>query len=173
MEVLEHPTIKGLFSTLEGEILTNFSSRRRIINARRGTSEYGYYKVIDFKHPETGIWTSQYEHIFVCAIFYPSVSTEGTEVNHIDLNKLNNHPSNLERVSRSENRKHAYRTGANSLSKKIGEENPGAKLNWVSVGIIRDAADAGFSALAIAKYFKMSGSMINNIVKNKSWVLHS
>lgn len=49
-------------------------------------------------------------HRLVATVFVPN--TEGKlEVNHIDGKRLNNNAINLEWVSRSENQKHAFRTG--------------------------------------------------------------
>jgi hypothetical protein len=51
-------------------------------------------------------------HIQKLKAFKPNKSNDGrTTANHIDGNKLNNHISNLEWVTRSENTKHAYKLG--------------------------------------------------------------
>jgi hypothetical protein len=57
-------------------------------------------------------------HKLVAIAFIPNDQNK-KEVNHIDGNKLNNHISNLEWVTRSENAQHGWRTGlfeANRLS---------------------------------------------------------
>lgn len=51
----------------------------------------------------------------------------GYEINHIDGNKLNNHYSNLEAITASENIKHAFKLGLNP--KKLGEKNSQSKIS--------------------------------------------
>ena len=57
-------------------------------------------------------------HRLVATAFIPNPEAK-TRVNHRDGNKLNNHVDNLERVTQSENMKHAYATG---LQKVIPEQ---------------------------------------------------
>jgi hypothetical protein len=69
-------------------------------------------------------------HRMVAAAFIgPS---EGKEVNHKDGDKRNNHYSNLEYVSRSENMRHANRMGL--APKPRGEDHPLVKLTDAQVG---------------------------------------
>ena len=49
-------------------------------------------------------------HRLVAGVFLGQCPT-GHDVNHRDCNKTNNHVSNLEYVTRSENAKHAYKNG--------------------------------------------------------------
>ena len=56
-------------------------------------------------------------HRLVADAFYDG-DHKGLDVNHIDGNKTNNHISNLEWCSRSENIKHAYATGLKVDSRK-------------------------------------------------------
>lgn len=60
---------------------------------------------------------------------------DGLEINHIDGDKLNNCPTNLEYCTRSENLKHAYRTGLEKAKK--GQDGNTAKLTNEQVFEIR------------------------------------
>jgi len=70
-------------------------------------------------------------HRLVASAFIPNPNSL-PEVNHMDGNKLNNHFTNLEWVSRSENILHGIRTG---LIKKSMPERCGSK-HWRSIPVI-------------------------------------
>jgi len=93
---------------------------------------------------------------------------DGKEVNHVDGNKLNNRPSNLEYVTHLENMQHAYQTG---LSKtQIGVENINSKLTETDVLEIRAAyAAGGVAQQKLAGKYCVSQNIICNIVRRKIW----
>lgn len=73
-----------------------------------------------------------------------------SDVNHKDGNKLNNHPSNLEWMSRSENLYHALRTGLHDNPEMpiVGiHEKTGKRLYFVSQAA---AGRAGFTQANIS-----------------------
>ena len=51
-------------------------------------------------------------HRLVAMAFIPNTDDSKNEVNHLDLNKLNNKVENLQWVSPSENKRHAHANGA-------------------------------------------------------------
>lgn len=53
----------------------------------------------------------KYVHRLVARVFHERTEYCGTEVNHIDGNKLNNHYTNLEWVTRKQNVQHAIANG--------------------------------------------------------------
>ncbi len=69
----------------------------------------GYYLKANLRTGSTYMQTAV--HRLVAAAFCPRQRPDQTVVNHKDGNKLNNHYSNLEWVTHSENMKHAHEAG--------------------------------------------------------------
>lgn len=103
-----------------GYQVSNYGNVRSLHNNRHGigvTSHIlkpaidkttGYSKVSLWKN---GKGATKSVHRLVAESFLNTPKQNETDVNHIDGNKLNNRASNLEWCTRSENEKHAYKTG--------------------------------------------------------------
>lgn len=113
-----------------------------------------------------------YVHQIVALAFIPNPSGH-KEVNHIDCNTLNNHASNLEWVSHSENIKHAWDNGMMShriMNPRRGEDAPSAVLNADRVLEIRNAySNRNNSYRRLAKEYGVSSSCIQSIIERKTW----
>lgn len=106
-------------------------------------------------------------HVLVANAFVENPSYL-LEINHKDGRKENNHWTNLEWVTRSENLLHAFSIGLR-ISKK-GEKSNLSKLKERDILEIRRlAAEGGRSHVEIAKLYKVSGMCIGLIVSKKSW----
>jgi hypothetical protein len=102
-----------------------------------------------------------YLHRLAARAFLPN-ETEKKEVNHKDFNKSNNHISNLEWVTHSENQKH---------SAKFGEENKTSKLSNQDVAFIKGnyiPYSKEFGAVALSEKFGVSKQLISRISLGKS-----
>lgn len=98
---------------------------------------------------------------------FNGVRPKGLEVNHIDGNKANNTPENLEYVTRSENAIHAIRTGLRVVPN--GERNGSARLTAEKVLEIRRLGASGQSKRAIARLFGVSESNVSQIIFRQIW----
>lgn len=100
--------------------LSRVKSNRRIVNRRGNTTRIVPEKVLTqclqsqgymvVGMSNEGVSKKARVHILVATAFVPN-PLNLPEVNHKDGNKLNNLPPNLEWCTRSDNLKHAYRTG--------------------------------------------------------------
>lgn len=93
------------------------------------------------------------------------------EVNHKDGNPANNHVSNLEWVTRSENHRHAYRVlgRKSNLTHPRGEDHHAAKLNRHQIGVIRRARSFGCTQQFLADIFGVSQSLVSYISRGQRW----
>jgi len=90
----------------------------------------------------------------------------GLEVNHIDGNKLNNAPGNLEYITRGENIRHAYSMGLRE--RKRGARGACAKLTVEQVREIRGLKGAMHYA-DIGKQYGVGPSAISSIMNRQTW----
>ena len=107
----------------------------------------------------------EYIHRLVAKTFLPGIHGKN-EINHKDGNKSNNHISNLEWVTHSENQHHAYRilkTLKLNFPCSRGENNPMAKLTHQIVEKIRMEYLAGTTQRKIAEKYGIVQSHVSSI----------
>jgi hypothetical protein len=104
-------------------------------------------------------------HRLVGVGFVPGYE-DGLSINHIDGNKTNNKPDNLEWVSMARNAQHAWEIGLVDLR---GENNPGHKLTTKQVVYIRRLLSQGVTPHTLAVVAGISDGMIYRIRDGKSW----
>ncbi|MBR1807189.1 MAG: NUMOD4 motif-containing HNH endonuclease [Selenomonadaceae bacterium] len=152
------------------EGLYQVSNRNRMKSFRYGVEKLhltypnkdGYLKVGMTKD---GKKKSFIFHVLVAQAFVPNPDGK-PEVNHIDGNKQNNRPENLEWVTHHENMKHAWRNG---LYEKVrGKRSPRAKItNDDDIRYIRRVYTPGhpeFGAKPLAKKFGLSTTAMQGII---------
>ena len=106
-------------------------------------------------------------HRFIMECLLGREIKEGYVINHIDGNKGNNLPSNLEEVTISRNTKHAYE---NNLAKaKKGSDNTQSKLTQKDVEKIFELRRDGEKVSSIAVMFEISPKTVYAILSKKRW----
>ena len=93
------------FITEEGEVYSMKYGKKRLLKQQE---HYKGYKVVSLTVNNKK--TTLKIHRLVACAFLPNPENK-EQVNHIDGNKKNNHVSNLEWSTQSENQIHAHRTG--------------------------------------------------------------
>jgi hypothetical protein len=104
-------------------------------------------------------------HRLVAMAFVDGYSPE-LSVNHINGNKLDNRPENLEWVTVAQNTKHQWRTGLVDLR---GENQPTHKLTQRQVIHIRKALKLGVPSNSLSIIAGVNSSTIHLIKQGKRW----
>lgn len=113
-----------------------------------------------------GKFTYPRVHRLVASAFIPNPDNK-LEVNHIDGDKSNNNVNNLEWCTKSENMRHAYKTG---LMYKKGKRLLRHKLNISDVIEIKNMLKSGrFTQLEIATKYGVAKSTIGSINIGQRW----
>lgn len=157
------PEYEGLYSiTEDGDVFGHKYNRflKPALNRR------GYRRVDLYKN---GKGRTSKIHRLVSITYIPNTENK-REVNHIDGNKLNNHISNLEWCTRSENLKHAFKNNLHKIDTKIGEDHNNAKLKEVDVIEIRRLLkDTNMTQKQIGIDFGVRQATISLIKLRKLW----
>ncbi len=119
------------------------------INGRSGYKDVEF--IVDGKR------RNMYVHRIVYAYFKGPL-TQGLTINHINCDKTDNRPENLEQISISDNIKHA-----------VKHDKYSRKLDRYKVKEIRELAKKGISQRKIAKQYSIAQPMVCNIVNNNTW----
>lgn len=108
-------------------------------------------------------------HRLVAEHFIPNPASK-PQVNHKDGDKTNNHVSNLEWCTMSENIKHSFDNGFHKPPDNVGQNNSKAKLKTVDVINIRDDSPKTFKERkAVADKHGVSEATIWQIVTRQTW----
>lgn len=162
--------IKGFEDSHEVSNLGNIRSLSRTINRKGGRSlnlkgkaiasfVSSGYKQVTLKNKHKFL-----VHRLVAEAFLERKENQ-SQVNHIDGNKLNNHVSNLEWCTPSENIAHA-------LSKKDwirGSKNACSKITEKDIPEIFRLRLMGFSCKSIGEKYGVSLDLISRIIKRERW----
>lgn len=139
-------------------------TRKSPINKKPRKNLDGYYGYFLYSEDKKYHWRSA--HRLVAAIFIPNIDNK-PHVNHIDGNKKNNHVSNLEWCTVSENHKHAYKNG---LMSKKGEKHHFRKLSDKDVLEIRNNFSGKHGdQILLAKKYGVCKATVCSILKKNHW----
>lgn len=130
-------------------------NRTKIISMCIGSSGYPTVKVWDGEKNRT-----KSLHQLV-ALTYLGECPEGYQVNHIDGDKMNNDPSNLEYVTRQDNIRHSFAELDRDISSKLSEEDV--------INIRKAAKERTLTVKEIVKKFNISVGTYYNIKNKVTW----
>lgn len=143
---------KDYFVDMEGRVYSRRKFNKLTELKQQKTGYKGYVKVRINKK-------DQFVHRLV-AIAYLSNPENKETVNHLDGNKLNNHVSNLEWSTRSENSKHAYDIGLHKPYTAIKDKgNNKFYREWCEL------LETGKSFRSIGKQYNVSHHTVSRTVK--------
>ena len=153
---------EGLYQISNTGLVKSLHSTKTIIlveyKDRDGYSLVGLHK--------GGSQTTFRVHRLVATHFIPNVNNKPT-VNHIDGNKSNNSLTNLNWMTDREQYIHAKSTG---LRNDVGESNPSARLNDISVKeIVNLLKNTNYTQVEIASMFGVKRKAISEICRGVNW----
>jgi hypothetical protein len=155
------PDLNGLYEASNFGEIRSFTAMSKGSTLRQQINNSGYKRVmISFLRKYA------YVHHLI-ALTYIGERPIGYDINHINGNKLDNRPENLEYITRKENMAHAKRLG---LHDNRGEKHYGSKLSEEDVIMIRQAHSlCGLSVSEIMSAYDVDDATIRDVLSRKTW----
>jgi len=151
------PEYGGLYKVSNtGKIFSRKTGRLRKLTLNHD----GYHRVALVYKGKRKSWMV---HRLVMLLF---VGPSDLTVNHKDSNRSNNHLSNLEYMTHSENILHGYRQG--NITQK-GEHNPKCKTKESTVVEVWKLLQEGLKPKEVSEITGVSRSIVYDINSGKSW----
>jgi hypothetical protein len=141
MNIKDYPNYR---ITEDGKVINNKTNKE----LKPRIDKYGYYKV---SLSYNGICKENRVHRLLALSYLPNPENK-CDVNHIDGNKGNNHLSNLEWATRSENLKHAFKNKLKIITNKqrvLIKERSSKKVLNTQTGILYNSAVEASKLLGI------------------------
>lgn len=129
-------------------------------------------KYLSFNMTFRGEMRSVYAHRMIAIAKHGPPPAPLMEADHVDGNKFNNTPANLQWVKRSENQRRAYGLGLKKPSAIIGQpgsSNHQSRLGDDQVRLIHRDGVRGVPAAELAKAYGVSTNAIYNILAGRRW----
>lgn len=155
--MIKIPYLKHYYISEEGKVYSDYGGRVKELKCR--VNGHGY---LDIK-----LQGKTYKVHRLVAEFYVPNTENKPQVNHIDGNKLNNHYSNLEWVTNSENQRHAYATGLNKIKAPGNRALTEDQANELRERYVKE----GLSTRKLADLYGISLSSVKDIIKGKYYNL--
>ena len=160
MKWIEYEEFENLYKVSEyGEVLSVRTGKL----LKGSLDSYGYPIVLLCNK---GFKRSRLVHRLVAKTYIPNPENK-PQVNHIDGNKRNNHVSNLEWCTNSENQKHAHAIGLARSQK--GTNNNANKLSKTEVLTIKDYKTKGMRPTEISRVMGFPLPRVKNVYYGQSW----
>jgi hypothetical protein len=161
IEMTPIPNYENYFATKNGDIFSN--KRGKLIKLTpRKNKKARYFSVILYSN---GLKKGMFIHRLIAFTFLEKPHNEKTEVNHKNLNKLDNSVDNLEWISHSDNVKHHDLLNGRRVR---GSKTRMAKLTVYQVIEILELKDK-HSQRELARMFGVKQAAIWSIIHRKSW----
>src|SRR5690606_24723550 len=111
-----------------------------------------------------GVRRRIFAHRLICEAFHGAAPFPGATVDHLDGDRRNNRPENLEWVSRSENTR---RQNADGRGAPRGERHPCARLSDFQASAIFRLRQDGWRTAEIIKLLGVSRTLVYQVLKGQ------
>jgi hypothetical protein len=153
------------------EIAENGRVRRASDSARAPTGFEQQQALNKKGYPTVGLSRDGFCRSFtthrLVAMMFIGPKPKGTQVNHIDGVKTNNHWRNLEYVTCKQNIRHAVDNGLRGNFK--GTANGCTKITEEDIPVIRAACASGESQSSVGRRYGLTQANVSMIVLRRTW----